>query len=76
MSKVKPSRTRQQVVAECVEAVESCWGHYSDVKLTDEQVTLIKRALFSNLPVGMTCEQWKRYATEYQAKAEVEGAIL
>lgn len=64
----KPTRTRDQVVKECVTAVASCWGHYSDARLIPADCDALLIALGCTLPEVIDIEEWQAYAIEHERR--------
>ena len=65
-----PSKTREEIVRECAEAVASCWVHYSDECLTQLCVKQVERYLLEVLPESVSTEQWEAYAEQYRKEVE------
>lgn len=67
------NRTRDQIVAESANAVASCWNHYVDCRLTDDEKEKVREALDELLPKEISIEDWKKYANECERRHEEEG---
>ncbi len=70
------SKSHSEVVRECAQAATACWNHYSDIRLTDEQMDNLHRAVNANLPVSIKTTDWQRYADDKERELQAEEAEL
>lgn len=66
------TKTREEVVKECLSAIAACWNHYSDRQLTNDHLQRLHKVLGDDLPVTIQTTQWKRYAEEREAINQAE----
>lgn len=69
------TRTREEIVTECRNAVASCWNYYNDNdrRLDDTTMAEIKAVLSQNLPSTVKTGDWQKYADEYDKRIKAES---
>ncbi len=71
------TKTRKEIIDECVTAVAACFNYYSDAPLGDGTRFKIRRVLDATLPNQIVTTKWQEYADDYDYRVrmstEAEG---
>jgi hypothetical protein len=73
MARTQSTKTRHEIIDECVNMVAGCWRHYVDTSLTDEKRAEIWAILNFHLPHNFTTAEWDKYAKEYNEYVNSEA---
>lgn len=65
-------KTRDEIIAECVEALRACYNYYSDKALDMSVTDSVGDLLAEILPQTITTEDWQKIADDYHARVENE----
>lgn len=68
-------KPRQEIVDEMLVQVRGVFQHYTDQKLTNDQLSRIRLALELSVPHEYTSETWCAYAAEWDARVRSEAEM-
>lgn len=71
--KTPVTKTRSEIVNECVNALVACFNYYSDEPLSQENIDEIAVHVRQNLPVAIRTKRWEGIARDYQKRVAENG---
>lgn len=67
------TRTRDETITECADAVASCWQHYCDGPLPDDVIEDVRKSLTGLLPKSFSTDEWWNAYEDQRKQRDAEN---